>query len=52
VAAMWVFLYVLLGVSLAMTGKARFALKLPTETLASLKENKEWAMRQMKSSVR
>ena len=51
-AVAWVLVYLLLGISLAVLGKRRFALKLPTKTLASLKENKEWAMRQMKSSVR
>lgn len=35
-----------------MFGKRRFALKLPTKTLASLKENKEWALRKMNSTVR
>lgn len=48
----WVHVYALLGISLAMFGKRRFALKLPTKTLASLKENKEWALRKMNSTVR
>ncbi|MHB8587326.1 MAG: phage holin family protein [Candidatus Dormibacteraceae bacterium] len=51
-ALAWIVLYVLLGIGLALVGKARFALKLPARTLASLKENKEWALRQMKSTVR
>jgi uncharacterized membrane protein YqjE len=51
-AVAWIILYVLLGIALALVGKARFALKLPKRTLASLKENKEWALRQMKSTVR
>jgi hypothetical protein len=51
-AAVWVVLYALLGIGLALFGKMRFALKLPTKTLASLKENKEWALRQMKSTVK
>ena len=51
-AAMWVLLYALLGIGLVLVGKARFAFKLPTKTLASLKENKEWALRQMKSTVK
>jgi uncharacterized membrane protein YqjE len=51
-AVAWVVVYALLGIGLVLFGKARFALKLPTKTLASLKENKEWALRQMKSTVR
>jgi hypothetical protein len=51
-AATWIVLYVLLGIGLMLAGKARFALKLPARTLASLKENKEWALRQMRSTVR
>jgi len=51
-AAAWVALYALVGVGLVIVGKSRFALKLPVKTLESLKENKEWALRQMKSTVR
>jgi hypothetical protein len=51
-AGTWIVLYVLLGIGLMLAGKARFALKLPARTLASLKENKEWALRQMRSTVR
>ena len=51
-ALAWIVLYLLLGIGLMLAGKARFALKLPARTLASLKENKEWALRQMRSTVR
>jgi len=51
-AVVWVAVYVLLGIGLALMGRARFALSLPAKTLASLKENKEWALRKMKSTVR
>ena len=51
-AVAWVAVYVVLGIGLALMGRARFALRLPARTLASLKENKEWAIRQMKSTVR
>jgi hypothetical protein len=51
-ALAWVVLYALLGIGLLLMGKRRFGLKLPAKTLASLKENKEWALRQMKSTVR
>jgi cytochrome c biogenesis protein CcdA len=51
-AAAWVAVYVMVGIGLALMGRARFALRLPAKTLASLKENKEWALRKMKSNVR
>jgi uncharacterized membrane protein YqjE len=51
-AAAWVVLYVVIGLGLAFYGKTRFRVGLPAKTLASLKENKEWALRRMKSTVR
>jgi uncharacterized membrane protein YqjE len=51
-AVAWVVLYALAGIGLVMLGRSRFELKLPVKTLESLKENKEWALRQMKSTVR
>ena len=48
----WVVLYVVLGLGLALYGKTRFRVGLPAKTLASLKENKEWALRRMKSTVK
>ena len=51
-AVAWIILNVLLGIGLVLAGKARFALRLPARTLASLKENKEWALRQMRSTAR
>ena len=51
-AAAWITAYVLFGIGLVVLGQSRFALKLPTKTLESLKENKEWALRQMKSTAR
>jgi hypothetical protein len=51
-AAGWVAVYALLGIGLALMGRARLAPRLPAKTLASLKENKEWAIRRMKSTVR
>jgi hypothetical protein len=51
-AAAWVVLYVLLGIALALVGKTRIRIGLPEKTVASLKENKEWALRRMKSTVR
>ena len=51
-ALAWIGAYLLLGVGLVLAGKSRFALKLPTKTFESLKENKEWVLRRMKSTVR
>jgi VIT1/CCC1 family predicted Fe2+/Mn2+ transporter len=51
-AVAWIALYGLLGLGLVLYGKTRFRLGLPAKTLASLKENKEWALRRMKSTVR
>jgi hypothetical protein len=51
-AVAWVILYALLGIGLLLLGTRRFEVRLPAKTLASLKENKEWALRQMKSTVR
>jgi Putative Actinobacterial Holin-X, holin superfamily III len=51
-AVAWVVVYVVLGIGLGLMGRARFALRLPARTLASLKENKEWAIRQMRSTGR
>jgi uncharacterized membrane protein YqjE len=50
--AAWIVIYVVLGLGLAFYGKARFRMRLPAKTLASLKESKEWALRRMKSTVR
>jgi hypothetical protein len=51
-AAVWVVVYLLVGILALFVGKARFRVKLPGKTLASLKENKEWALRQIRSTVR
>ena len=51
-AAAWIILYMLLGLGFALFGKGRFRVSLPTKTLESLKESKEWALRRMKSTVR
>ena len=51
-AAAWVAVYLALGAGSVFFGKSRFAVKLPTRTLESLKENKEWMLRRMKSTVR
>ena len=51
-ALVWAVAYLLVGTALALYGKSRFAVRLPARTLESLKENKEWALRRMTSTVR
>lgn len=50
--AVWIALYMVVGLGLIFYGKTRFRVELPAKTLASLKESKEWALRRMKSTVR
>lgn len=49
-ALVWVVGYAVLGILLVLMGKARFELRLPARTIASLKENKEWALRRIRSN--
>jgi hypothetical protein len=51
-AAVWLAAYVVVGLVLVVVGKSRLQLRLPPRTLESLKENKEWALRHVKSNSR
>lgn len=51
-ALVWVAAYVVIGLLVVMLGKSRFEVKLPRRTVASLKESKEWALRQIRSTGR
>jgi len=51
-AAVWAGAYVLLAVLLIMVGRARLRFQVPPRTLESLKENKEWALRRVRSKSR
>ena len=51
-AAVWAVAYVVVGIALILIGKTRLRFQLPTRTLGSLKENKEWAIRHVKSNSR
>ncbi len=51
-AAVWVAVYIVIGAVLIVFGKARLQVKLPPRTIESLKENKEWALRRVKSNGR
>ncbi len=44
--------YLVVAGGLAVYGRRRLKLKLPTRTLESLKENKEWALRRLRSTSR
>ena len=49
-AAVWAGAYLVLGLVMVSIGKARLRLKLPPRTIGSLKENKEWALRRVRSN--
>jgi hypothetical protein len=51
-AAIWAAAYALIGVGLALIGRMRLQLELPPRTIESLKENKEWALRRVRSNGR
>jgi hypothetical protein len=51
-ALTWAVAYGLIAGGLALYGKRRISLRLPTKTIESLKENKEWALHQIRSTGR
>jgi uncharacterized membrane protein YdbT with pleckstrin-like domain len=51
-ALVWALAYMAVAVGLALYGRSRLSLRLPTRTLESLKENKAWAIRQLRSTKR
>jgi Flp pilus assembly protein TadB len=51
-ALVWVAAYLVLGLALVVVARSRFQVRLPKRTIESLKENKEWALRRVKSSRR
>ena len=51
-ALAWVIAYVVIAAGLALYGRSRLSLRLPTKTIESLKENKEWALHQLRSTKR
>ena len=51
-ALVWAVAYLVIAGGLALYGRSRVTLRLPTRTLASLKENKEWALHQLRSTKR
>ena len=49
-ALVWTVAYVVIGVVLVFVGRSRLELRLPPRTLESLKENKEWGLRRVRSN--
>ena len=49
-AAIWLAAYIVLGLLLVIIGKSRLRLRPPPRTLGSLKENKEWVLRHVRSN--
>ena len=51
-AAVWLAAYVVVGIVLVIIGRSQLEMRLPTRTIDSLKENKEWALRRVRSNGR
>jgi hypothetical protein len=51
-AVIWAAAYLAIAGVLALYGRSRLTLRLPTRTLESLKENKAWALHQLRSTKR
>jgi len=51
-ALVWVVAYAVVAAGLALYGRSRLSLRLPSRTIESLKENKEWALHQLRSTKR
>jgi putative superfamily III holin-X len=51
-AAVWAGAYLVIGLVMVIAGKARLQFRLPPKTIESLKENKEWALRRVRSNSR
>jgi hypothetical protein len=48
----WAATYLVIGLLLVIAGKSRLQFRLPPKTIESLKENKEWALRRVRSNSR
>jgi len=48
----WIVVYLVLGAGLALFGRAKLHIAVPERTVKSLKETKDWAIRQMRSPGR
>ena len=51
-ALAWIVVYLVVAAGLALLGRARLHIAIPERTVNSLKETKDWALRQMRSPGR
>ena len=51
-ALVWAAVYAVVAGGLALYGRAQLSLRMPGRTIESLKENKEWALHQLRSTKR
>ncbi|MDQ6918182.1 MAG: phage holin family protein [Candidatus Dormibacteraeota bacterium] len=51
-ALVWIVVYLLLAGGLALFGRGKLHIGVPEQTIKSLKETKDWAIRQMRSPAR
>jgi protein-S-isoprenylcysteine O-methyltransferase Ste14 len=51
-ALAWIVVYLVLAAGLALLGRAKLHIAIPERTVNSLKETKDWALRQMRSPGR
>jgi Putative Actinobacterial Holin-X, holin superfamily III len=51
-AAVWLGIYLIAGAGAVAAGWMQLDLRMPTRTIDSLKENKEWALRRVRSNGR
>lgn len=51
-AVVWIVVYLVLVVGLALFGRSRLRIEIPKRTFNSLKETRNWALRQMRSPGR
>jgi cytochrome c biogenesis protein CcdA len=51
-ALVWVIVYLLIAAGLALLGRAKLHIGVPERTVNSLKETRDWALRQMRSPGR
>mgnify|MGYP001792092964 CR=1 FL=1 len=51
-ALVWIVVYLLLAGGLALFGRSKLHIGVPEQTIKSLKETKDWAIRQMRSPAR
>ena len=51
-ALVWIFIYLVLAAGLALFGRGKLHIGVPEQTVNSIKETRDWALRQMRSPGR